>query len=262
MIAPLPHAILRAIPSSFTSALAAVRPDPPIDVALARAQHAAYRDALAACGATVEVLAADEACPDCCFIEDTAVIAAGLALVTRPGAPSRRPEIAPVAAALARHVEIVELAAPATLDGGDCMRVGATIYVGRSARTNAEGIAGLAAAFASRGFTIVPLDLPPEVLHLKCVCAPLDDARILLARDTLSAASFAGLGIVWVPSDERYAANAVVVGAHAIVAEGYPRTHDALVAAGFAVHPVPCSEVRKADGSLTCQSLLIEPRFS
>ncbi len=251
------HAILRAIPASFADALAAVRPEPPIDVALARAQHAAYRDALVACGATVETIAADEACPDCCFVEDTAVIAAGLALITRPGAPSRRPETAPVAAALARRVAIVELAAPATLDGGDCMRVGRAIYVGRSARTNAAGIAGLAAAFAPRGFAIVPVDLPPEILHLKCVCAPLDDARILLARDTLPAALFAGLDIVWVPSDERYAANAVAIGAHAIVAEAHPRTCDALAAAGFTVHPVPCSEVRKADGSLTCQSLLL-----
>jgi dimethylargininase len=251
------HAIVRDLPASFADALAAVRPEPPIEVALARAQHAAYRDALVACGATVELLAADEACPDCVFIEDTAVIAGGLALITRPGAPSRRPETAPVASTLARRLEIARLDAPATLDGGDCMRIGKRIYVGRSARTNAEGIAALAATFAPRGYEVIPLDLPPEILHLKCVCSPLDDERILLARSSIPAAMFAGLGIVWTPAEERYAANAVVVGTHVIAAENHPRTHEALTAAGFTVHAVACSEVRKADGSLTCQSLLI-----
>ena len=251
------HAITREVPSSFAVALAAVRPDPPIEVALARAQHAAYCAALAACGASIEMLAADEACPDCCFIEDTAVIAGGLALITRPGAPSRRAETGPVARLLARHVEVLELAAPATLDGGDCMRVGTTIYVGRSNRTNAAGIAGLEAVFAPRGFAVVAIDLPPEILHLKCVCSPLDDERILLARQTIPAATFVGLGIVWTPSEERYAANAVAIGAHVIIAKDHPRTHEALVAAGFDVHPVAYSEVQKADGSLTCQSLLV-----
>ena len=98
------HVIIREIPSSFANALAAVTPVPPIDVALARLQHAAYRDALVACGASVEVIPADEACPDCCFVEDTAVIAGGLSVVTRSGAPSRRAESGPVATCLARHL--------------------------------------------------------------------------------------------------------------------------------------------------------------
>ena len=151
----------------------------------------------------------------------------------------------------------MELAAPATVDGGDCMRVGTTIYVGRSKRTNAAGIAALDEVFGPRGFAVVAIDLPPEILHLKCVCSPLDDRRILLAQHTLPASSFAGHAIVWVPSEERYAANAVAIGAHVIAAEAHPRTHAALVAAGFAVHPVACSEARKADGSLTCQSIVV-----
>jgi dimethylargininase len=249
------RALVRGVPSSFPRALAASAPAHPIDVTRAREQHVAYRDALTAMGARVTVLDPDEECPDCVFIEDTAVVAAGLAVITRPGAESRRAETPAVAAAL-HELDLVQLAAPATLDGGDCMRVGTTIYVGRSTRTNAAGIAALAEAFAPRGVRIVPLDLPPTILHLKCICSPLGDDRILLAEGSLSPALFDGLHFVTVPAAETYAANAVAIDTHVLVAAEYPRTHELLSRAGFALHPVPTTEVRKADGSLTCQSIV------
>jgi dimethylargininase len=244
------RAITREIPASFTQALAMT--PAAIDVALARAQHAAYRAALDACGAEIEVVGADETCPDCCFVEDTAVIVGKRALITRPGAPSRRAETPAVAETLRAHCELFEMLDPGTLDGGDCMRVGDTIYVGRSARTNAAGIARLAEVFGK----VVAIDMPPQVLHLKCVCSPLDDERILLADDSIPAARFAAQ-IVRVPAAETYAANAVAIGKHVIVADGFPHTRDAIERAGFATHAVPTSEVRKADGSLTCQSLIV-----
>lgn len=249
--------LTRAMADSFAAALAAVPPDPPIDVARARAQHAAYRAALAALGARVIVLDADEECPDCCFVEDTAVIAGGVALITRPGAPSRRGEVDAVARALAPLIEVATMTAPATLDGGDCLRLGRTLYVGRSARTNAAGVARAAEVFEARGLRVVPVTLPADVLHLKCVCAPLGDDRVLLAEGTLSAEVFAGADVVWVPRAEAYAANAVAIDDGVIVADGFPRTRAALEAAGFTVHAVATTEVRKADGSLTCLSLLI-----
>ena len=246
------RAITRSIPASFAQALSVRPPEPPIDVALARRQHDAYCAALASCGVAIEVLAGDDACPDCCFVEDTAVVAGGRTLITRPGAPSRRAETAPVAAALARWLEVVVMTEPATVDGGDCMRVGDTLYVGRSARSNAAGVAQLAAL----GLRIVVVELPPGALHLKCVCSPLGGDRILLAEQSIPAAAF-DASIVWVPAAETYAANAVAVGQHVLVAAGFPRTHDALAAAGFTVHAVASSEVRKADGSLTCQSIVL-----
>jgi dimethylargininase len=264
------RALLRGIPDSFAGALSAAPPEEPIDVPRARAQHAAYRAALEASGAAVTELPADERLPDCVFVEDTAVVsgrpgeAGGLALITRPGAPSRRGETDAVAAALGRHLELARVEEPATLDGGDCMRLGATLYIGRSARTNAAGIARAEAVLAPRGLRIVAVELPPGVLHLKCVCSPLGDGRVLLAEGTLPPGLF-DAAIVWVPAEERYAANAVAIGAdgsdgadvtHVIAAAEYPRTLEALAAAGLRVHPVPTSEVRKADGSLTCQSIL------
>ncbi len=252
------RALTRSIPASFVHALSAVPPDPPIDVGLARAQHASYRAALAALGLRVTVLDADEACPDCCFIEDTALVAGGVALITRPGAPSRQGEGAAIAAALAATVELARMPAPATLDGGDCLRLGRTIYVGRSARTNAAGVARAAEVFEPRGYRVVPVALPAHVLHLKCVCAPLGDDRVLLAEGALAADVFAGADVVWVPVAETYAANAVAVGGGVIISDGFPRTRAALEAAGFTVHAVPTSEVRKADGSLTCLSILVD----
>src|SRR4051812_5381119 len=226
--------ILRAVPDSFASALAAVRPEPPIDPALARVQHQAYRAALEACGASVEVVPADEACPDCVFVEDTAVVCDGVALIARSGAPSRQPEAAPVARALSAHCELLPMTGPATLDGGDCMRVGRTLYVGLSARTNSAGVAQLARAFPR--LRVVPLELPRGVLHLKCVCSPLGEDRIALAEGSLPASSFTE-SIVWVP--DRYPSNLVHIDGHVIVAEGYPRTHAVLARAGLTLHPVP-----------------------
>lgn len=233
-------------------ALSAVPPASPINVPLARTQHAAYCAALADAGLAVETLAGDEAFPDSCFVEDTAVVVGDRALVTRPGASSRRGETAAIAVALRRWCDVIEMTEPATLDGGDCLRLGDTLYVGRSARTNARGIAQL----AMLGLRVVEVDLPAGILHLKCVCSRLDDGRVLLAEGSLPADTF-DAAVVWVPADETYAANAVAIGAHVLAAEGYPRTHEALAAAGFTVHAIPCSEVRKADGSLTCQSLLL-----
>lgn len=264
------NALTRTVPASFASALCAAAPDEAIDVTRARAQHAAYCQALADAGVAVTTLAAADTLPDSCFVEDTAVVAAGVALITRPGAPSRRAEPIAVAEALVGRFELVHVADPAelggedsehladlaTLDGGDCMRVGNTIYVGRSARTNVAGIARLAEVFEPRGLRVVPIELPAGVLHLKCVCAPLGDARITLAEDSIPLEHFAGLHIVSVPAAEAYAANVVAIGDRVLMAAGFPHTHEALEHAGFHVTALDTSEFRKADGALTCLSIL------
>jgi dimethylargininase len=247
------RALVRSIPQSFGRALSAVPPEPPIDVELARAQHEAYRAALAACGAQVDVLAADDGFPDCCFVEDTAVVDGEVALITRPGAPSRRGEVEAVAATLSCSHQVVRMEAPATLDGGDCLRTGDAFYVSSSSRTNDAGIAALARAFPH--LRVVTVEMPPGILHLKCVCSPLGDGRIALAVDSIPARTFAA-EVVWISAAETYAANLVAIGRNLIIAEGYPLAAEALSRAGFYVLPVPCSEVRKADGSLTCQSIL------
>jgi len=254
------RALVRLVPTSFPRALSASVPASPIDVALARAQHATYVAALERAGASVLVLDALDESPDSVFVEDTAVVVDGAAVITRPGAPSRRDETETIADALARASAGAELAlarmtAPATLDGGDCMRVGDTLYVGRSARTNAEGVAFLRASLPIR---VVEIELPPGVLHLKCVCSPLGGDRVLLAEGSIEPSVFVGRDFVMVPRSETYSANAVAVGRAVLVAGGHPRTAALLERAGFDVMEVPTSEARKADGSLTCQSILFD----
>ncbi|MBZ0237886.1 MAG: dimethylargininase [Deltaproteobacteria bacterium] len=250
-------ALVRSIPDSYAQALTAVPADPPIDVIEARAQHAAYAVALAGLGVEVITLAADEAHPDCVFVEDAAVVAGEVAVITRPGAPSRQGEVDAVAAALAGRIELHRMPAPATLDGGDCLRLGHTIYVGRSARTNDVGVSFLRQILASRGITVVSVPLPPEVLHLKCVCARLDDERVLVADGSLPDDTFGEATVVRIPADESYAANVLTIGATALCADGFPQTRATLEAAGFRTIPLVTTEARKADGALTCMSILI-----
>jgi dimethylargininase len=248
-------AITRGVPASFARALAAVPSK--IDVGRARSQHASYCDALVAMGLEVSTLPADDELPDCCFVEDTAIVTAGLAIITRPGAPSRRMEVDAVAKCLADRIEIARITEPATLDGGDCMRVGTTLYIGRSARTNSAAIEQVRALLAPRGVRVVSVELPPDVLHLKCVCAPLGDDRITLADATIARDVFAGVDIVAVPADERYAANVLAYRDRVLVAADFPRTRDALEAAGFTTVSIATTEFRKADGALTCLSFLV-----
>ncbi len=252
-----PWAIVRAVPASFVDALAAAPPDPPLDAARASAQQTAYAAALAGLGVELVALEADEACPDCCFVEDTAVVLGDAALVTRPGAPTRRAEVPAVAAALAARLEIHRMDPPATLDGGDCMRVGRTIFVGRSGRTNGAGIDRLAEVAAPRGFTVVPVAMPPGVLHLKTVCSPLPGERVLLAPGTLSPETFAPARVLLVPAAEAHAANVVAIGDRVLVAAGAPGTAALLEEAGLGVVAVDTSELRRADAALTCLSIVV-----
>jgi dimethylargininase len=247
-------ALVREVPSSFARALAAHPPDPPIDVARARAQHAAYVAALAELGATIVRLPADEDHPDCCFVEDTAVVAGGVALATRPGAPSRRGEVDAVAVALGDFVVVRRVQAPGTLDGGDVLRVGRTFFAGASARSNAAGLEALAAAFPYHRVEAVAV--PAGVLHLKSVCSAAADDLVLVAEGTVDPARF-GVPAIVVPAGEAHAANAVALPAGVLVAAGAPRTRALLEARGLRVLEVDTSEMRKADGALTCLSILV-----
>jgi dimethylargininase len=251
-------ALVRGVPQSFADALSAAPPELPIDVDLARTQHAAYLAALASLGLEIVALPSDERFPDCCFVEDTVVAVPGLAVLTRPGASSRRGEVNGVAPALAARIEVVRMEAPATVDGGDCLRLGRTIYVGRSARTNEQGVACLRDVLGPRGYAVVGVPMPPSVLHLKSVCSPLGDDTVLVADDTLPVGTFGGARVLQVPKEEAHAANAVTFAKRALVAADGVRTAALLAREGFHVVPVDTSEMRKADGALTCLSVIVE----
>ncbi len=238
-------------PEAVTRAPKAV----PIDLALALRQHRAYVEALRGLGLTVTELPPLADHPDCCFVEDCAILAEGVALVGRPGIASRQGEEKSVAQVLAPRFRLDWVLAPATLEGGDCLCVGRRWFVGLSSRTNAAGAGWVRDVFGPLGFEVVEIPVTP-FFHLKSVCGSLGDDRVLLAQGTLPRAVFAGLDAIEVPREEAYAANCVRVGDTVLVAAGYPATARALQSAGYRVLPLDVSEIRKADGSLTCLSIL------
>ena len=228
----------------------------PIDLGLARVQHRAYCDALAALGCEVVALPADEAHPDAVFVEDVAVVIDEVAVMTRPGAPSRRGEGDAVAMALAPYRTLRAIEAPGTLDGGDVLRIGRRVFVGESARSNADGIAQLRAILAPHGCSVE--GVPTRgCLHLKSAVTALDDDTVLLQPAWVDRAPFAGYRIVEVDPAEEHAANALRVGARVISPACFPRTHARMRAAGFEVVPVDVSELQKAEGAVTCCSLVL-----
>ena len=228
----------------------------PLDVARAAAQHVAYEEALRRLGCAVERVAAAPEHPDAVFIEDTAVVLDEIAIVTRPGAESRRSEVDAVADALAAYRPLYRVAAPGTLDGGDVLVVGSSVYVGRTPRTNDDGIAQLRAAVAPFGYTVVAVEVS-GCLHLKSAVTALDDHTVLCNAAWVDPTVFGALAVALVADDEPSAANVVRVGERLVAAEAYPRTNAMLRARGYDVTTVPADELAKAEGAVTCCSLLL-----
>jgi dimethylargininase len=232
----------------------------PIDVARAEAQHRAYEEALRELGCTVVRLPAEPDLPDAVFVEDAAIVLDEVAVLTRPGAASRRAEVASVAAGLGPYRPLVRLEAPATLDGGDVLRVGRTLYVGRSARTSAAGAEQLAARVAPHGYGVVAVPLE-GCLHLKSAATLVAPGVLLVQPAWVAADAFdPALERVAVDPAEPFAANALRIGPHVVHPAAFPRTRERLEARGIAVRPVDLSELAKAEGAVTCCSLVLEER--
>ena len=230
----------------------------PINAARAAAQHRAYRDALRACGARVVVLPAIEELPDSVFVEDTAVILDELAILTRPGVESRRAETAAIEPEVARlRPATARVEPPATLEGGDVLRVGRTLYVGLSPRTNTAGVERLRELVAPHGYAVAPVELR-GCLHLKTGCATLGGDAVLVNTDWIDPRNFRGLEVVSVPAEEPFAANALRVGRTVCVGAAFTRTARLLRARGLDVMPVDVSEFAKAEAGLTCMSLIFQ----
>jgi dimethylargininase len=227
-----------------------------IDVTLAAAQHHAYRQALQSLGCRVLALPAEDAMPDAVFVEDVAVVLDEVAILTRPGAESRRAEGASVANVLARHRPLRALDAPGTLDGGDVLCVGRTLYAGQSARSNAEGVAQLRERVSGFGYKVQPVPIR-GCLHLKSAVTQVADGTLLVQPAWVDPAAFPGLRLIEVDPGEEHAANALWAGGGVLYPSCFPRTQRRLEEAGIAVTPVDVSELQKAEGAVTCCSLVL-----
>ena len=227
------------------------------DYALALRQHDAYIEALKQCGVAVTVLPADERYPDSCFVEDPAVITRKCAIITNPGAPSRNGEKDEILGAVRGFFpedRIEYIHSPGTLEGGDVMMVGDHFYVGRSARTNAEGIRQFLAILEKHGLSGSEVTLE-EVLHLKTGVNYLENNNMLVSGEFVEKPEFANYNRIRIPEEEAYAANCIWVNGTVIVPTGFPAVEAAVRSLGYPVLLVDTSEYRKLDGGLSCLSL-------
>jgi dimethylargininase len=229
----------------------------PVDVPLAARQHESYVETLVACGWSVHEVPPADDCPDSVFVEDTVVVCDDLAVITRPGAESRRPETASVSQtvrSLGLRVAYVE--APGTLDGGDVLQVGATVYVGQGGRTNTEGVAQLATHLGRLGRRVVAIALE-KVLHLKSAVTALPDGTVLTFGDLVPPDAFASTLAV----PEESGAHVVNLGGPDIlIAASAPATASLLAGRGYRPVVVDVSEFERLEGCVTCLSVLIPTR--
>jgi dimethylargininase len=226
-----------------------------IDAQRARRQHQGYVTELMARGCELRWLPPLPQHADGMFVEDTAIVLPELAVITRPGAASRRAEVDSVAASLAQHTPLVHVRAPGTLEGGDVLRIGRRLYVGISGRTNAAGVAQLAAALAPFHYTVHGVAMH-GCLHLKSAATFIPPDTLLVNPEWVDPALFDVPRIVHVA--EPFGANTLTVGLVTLVSSDYPATQERLRAAGITTRALEVSELHKAEAALTCMSLIFE----
>ena len=251
------HAITRAVSRSIAACELTWLPREPIDPGLAIAQHHEYERALREMGARVISLPEEPDLPDAVFVEDPLLVFDELAIVTRPGAASRRAECDSLAAAIAPFRTVYSLGEPCTLEGGDVMRIGREIFVGLSSRTNTAGIDRLRQILAPFGYQVHPVDVR-GCLHLKSACCPLDEGRILANRAWLDCAPLREYEVVDVAPEEPAAANVLCIGGTVLMPRAFAHTQEIVRSLGLSVRTVDISELMKAEAAITCSSVLFE----
>jgi len=253
------HAITRKPAPSIIDGLRAVDTGAP-DLALMQAHHADYIAALKSTGATVVELPALPDFPDSVFVEDTALCLQEGVVIMRPGAPSRLGEAAEMAPHLAAlYGNVKTIAGPGFIEGGDILTTEREILVGRSARTDAEGVAEFSRHVADWGYSVREVFTPPGVLHFKTDCSLLDGDTVLATRRLDASGCFKGYKVIHTAEGEEAAANAIRFNDLVILPAGFPRTAEKLRNAGYEVREIGNSECAKLDGGMSCLSLRFTP---
>ena len=230
-----------------------------IDVHLARAQHLDYEGCLAALGYEICRLPTGPDLPDSVFVEDIAVVLDEAAVITNPGAASRRPELPAVAGALERYRRLLSIEPPDTLDGGDVLRLGKQLFAGLSDRTGQGGIEQLRRLVEPLGYQVTGVPVR-GCLHLKSAVTQVAADTLLANPDWVEPPFFPGWRVIEVDPSEPFAANALLVGETLIYPAAYPATRNRLERAGIRVEVIDVSEIAKAEGGVTCCSLIFEAR--
>jgi dimethylargininase len=229
----------------------------PLDLDVARAQHCEYVNALKTLGCNVIELPAEADLPDSVFVEDTAFILPEVAVITRPGADSRKPETESIIRALSSYINLIHVREPATVDGGDVLVLGKNIYVGLSSRSNQAAIDQLNELLCEYGYTVTGVQMH-DCLHLKSAVTRVDDKTLLINKSWVDTHHFQNFDWIEVDASEPFAANCLPIGESIIFPTTFPRTRARLEERGYKVITVNASELAKAEGAVTCCSLIIQ----
>jgi dimethylargininase len=248
------YAIVRPVPDSYDRCIRMNREK--IDVALARRQHAEYCRALQKLGLSLTWIRGDNALPDCCFVEDTAVVFGEKAVICNMGVKSRANEVAEVTKVMEELKETYHIKPPATIDGGDVLVVEDRVFVGISARTNLHAVNQLKKILENSRMNVVPVKVH-KVLHLKSACTYLGNEVVILSRGCFDTNVLQDLRKIIVPRGEEYAADCLAVNETVLIVKGHTETRKLVEKEGFQVEELDVSEFRKGDGALTCLSILL-----
>ncbi|HMU93071.1 MAG TPA: arginine deiminase family protein [Anaerolineales bacterium] len=252
----MPIAITRKISPRFNECEVTHIERTPIDLNVARAQHQEYVHALAALGCQVIELPEEPDLPDSVFVEDTAFILPEVAVITRPGADSRKPETESIIRALSSYRPLVHVTEPGTVDGGDVLVLGKNIYIGNSTRSNADAVRQIQQLLDHYGYTVTAVDMH-DCLHLKTALTKVDDKTLLINPNWVDTSHFKGFDWIEVDSAEPFAANCLPVGDGIIFPTAFPKTSKKLEARGYKIQAVNVAELAKAEGAVTCCSLIV-----
>jgi dimethylargininase len=253
------NAVTREINRDLSQCELTYLPRANIDIDLALQQHQQYRSALSLLGCETLTMPTEAGLADSVFIEDTALVLDELAILCRPGAASRRPEVPAVERFLKDYRKLESIRAPGTLDGGDLLQVGKVIYAGLSTRSNKSGIEQLRSIVGSHGYRVITMETA-KCLHLKSAASLIAPNTLLVNPDWISASAFGNCDLVTVDKTEAHAANALLIGTRLIYPSSFPRTAEKLAGLGIKVTSVNVSELQKAEGAVSCCSLVFDPQ--
>lgn len=228
----------------------------PIDLDIARTQHANYVQALLSAGCQVVELPEEANLPDSVFVEDTAFILPEVIVITRPGADSRKPETESIIKALASYKKLIQVTEPASVDGGDVLILGKNIYIGLSLRSNQAAVDQIQGLLKEYGYTVTGVEMH-DCLHLKTALTRVDDQTVLINPNWVDTSPFKELNWIEVDASEPFAANCLPVNGSVIYPTSFPKTAQKLVSHGCKIVPIEVDELAKAEGAVTCCSLIL-----
>lgn len=253
------HAICRLPSRSLVDGLRAVDIGKP-DYDLFRQHHMEYVEALKATGAIVTVLDELEAYPDSVFVEDVVLCLPKGAVIMRPGAPSRLGEANAIKSAISEfYTQVEQINGPGFVEGGDILVTENEILVGKSARTNDEGINELSSIIEKWGYTLRQVDTPDDVLHFKTDCSLLDEATILSTKGLAATGCFEDYKVIYTADGEEACANTIRFNEYILMPDGFPKTERKLIDLGYNIKKIGNTEAAKLDGGMSCLSLRFSP---